>query len=87
MKKAARRKACLISCRELPRWPAGSRAYRGRDGQVAKMAVCAVVYPQTYCSVGIGTTLQIVNKEHGLCGSADVELGGRKRSRYGKEAP
>jgi hypothetical protein len=33
------------------------------------MAVCAVVYPQTYCSVGIGTTLQIVNKEHGLCGS------------------
>jgi hypothetical protein len=49
------------------------------DGQVAKMAVCAVVYPQTYCSVGIGTMLQIVNKEHGLCGSADVELGGRAR--------
>jgi hypothetical protein len=43
------------------------------------MAVCAVVYPQTYCSVRIGTALQIVNNEHGLRGSADVELGGRAR--------
>ena len=36
MKKAVRRKACLISCRELPRWPAGSRAYRGRMDRLRK---------------------------------------------------
>jgi hypothetical protein len=30
-------------------------------------------------AVRIGTALQIVNNEHGLRGSADVELGGRAR--------